>query len=227
MSKKEKRSGKEESLGWIGELDRIEMRFLADFRRRMKAAGLQNRDLERRLRINSSTSSMFLLGRRGLTFRGAYKYCKALGLDFIPYPGVVCRQSDGVCPVLPRNVSRARVRQIEGLKRARRRARHKKQRSYTYEIKYFRGLASFDPVAYYLQRVVTQLKKQGVKKSELARRLEVKHPYVIKMLSGKVNISFGAAVKLAEALGCTFDPVLRDKNGVRYSPCDDPVEESS
>lgn len=62
---------------------------------------------------------------------------------------------------------------------------------------------------------------------ELARRLGVKHPYVIKMLSGKVNISFGAAVKLAEALGCTFDPVLRDKNGVRYSPCDDPVEESS
>lgn len=226
MSKKEKHSGKEESLGWIGELDRIEMRFLAEFRRRMKAAGLQNRDLERRLRINSSTSSMFLLGRRGLTFRSAYKYCKALGFDFVPYPGAVCRKSDGAFPVVPRNVSRARVRQIEGLKRACRRTRHKKQRSYTYEIKYFRGRAAFDPVAYYLQRVVTQLKKQGVKKSELARRLGVKHPYVVKMLSGEVNISFGAAVKLAEAIGCTFDPVLRDKDGTLYLPCDD-AEESS
>ncbi len=226
MSRKEKHSGKEESFGWIDELDRIEMRFLAEFKRRMKSAGVQNRDLERRLRITSSTLSMFLLGRRGLTFRGAYKYCKALGFDFIPYPGIACRKSDGACPVLPRKVSRARVRQIEGLKRARRRTRHKKQRSYTYEIKYFRGRAAFDPVANYLQRVVIQLKKQGVKKSELARRLGVKHPYVVKMLSGEVNISFGAAVKLAEAIGCTFDPILRDKDGVLYRPCDD-AEESS
>lgn len=101
MSKKEKRSGKEESLGWIGELDRIEMRFLAEFKRRMKSAGVQNRDLERRLRIGSATSSEFLLGRRGLTFRGAYRYCKAAGLEFVPYPGIGCRKSDGALPVLP------------------------------------------------------------------------------------------------------------------------------
>ena len=193
----------------------------------MKAGGLQNRDLERRLRIGSATSSEFLLGRRGLTFRGAYRYCKAAGLEFVPYPGIICRKSDGAIPAVPRKVSRRQAHQLPGLKKARRRTRHNKQQSYTYEIKYFRGRAAFDPIAYYLQRVVTQLKKQGVKKSELAQRLGVKHPYVIKMLSGEVNISFGAAVKLAEAIGCTFDPVLRDKNGVRYSPCEDPVEESS
>lgn len=221
MSRKAKGSKKEESLGWIGELDRIEMRFLADFRRRMRAAGLQNRDLERRLHIGSATSSGFLLGRRGLTFRGAYRYCKAAGLEFVPYPGIVCRKSDGAIPAVPRKVSRRQTHQLPGLKKARRRTRHNKQRSYTYEIKYFRSRASFDPVAYYLQRVVTQLKTQRVNKSELARRLGVSRPYVLKILSGEINISFGTASRLAEALGCAFDPILCDENGIRYKPVDE------
>lgn len=217
MSRKAKGAKKEESFSWIGELDRIEMRFLADFRRRMKAAGLQNRDLERRLRIGSATSSEFLLGRRGLTFRGAYRYCKAAGLEFVPYPGIGCRKSDGAFPVVPRKVSRLQGHQLPGLKKPRRRKRHDKQRSYTYEIKFFRSRASFDPVAYYLLRVMMHLKKENIKKAELARRLGVSRPYVVRLLSGEINMSFGAASRLAEALGCSFDPILCDKDGTRYS----------
>ena len=45
----------------------------------------------------------------------------------------------------------------------------------------------------------------------LARRMKVSRPYVTKLLSGDVNITFGTAMRLAQALQMDFFPDLREK----------------
>lgn len=201
-----KRSSKEKGSVFenFGELDRIEVRFLAELRRRMKSAGLMNRDVERRLRVKSETVSPTLLGRMGLTFRSAYRYCKALGLEFVPAPGIGCRKTDNAFPALPRNMGR----RVKVPHKARRRKRSKQFRNYTYEIKYFRNRASFDPVACFLQQVVTRMKETNMRKSELARRMGTSRAYVHNVLSGEIGFTFKTAIKIAAALGGEFDPVL-------------------
>ena len=63
----------------------------------------------------------------------------------------------------------------------------------------------------FLRRCIRQMKKLGLNQTQLAQRLHVSRPYVTKLLSGDVNISFGAAMRLARALEMDFLPELRER----------------
>lgn len=67
-------------------------------------------------------------------------------------------------------------------------------------------------VCAFLRRCIRQMKKLGLNQTQLAQRLHVSRPYVTKLLSGDVNISFGAAMRLARALEMDFLPELRERN---------------
>ena len=56
-----------------------------------------------------------------------------------------------------------------------------------------------------------RMKELGLNQTSLAKRLKVARPYVTKMLFGDVNISFGAAYRLARALEMDFCPMLTKK----------------
>jgi len=47
----------------------------------------------------------------------------------------------------------------------------------------------------------------------LAQRMNVSRPYVVKILHGDVNISFGTAIKFAKAVGMDFVPGLVPQEG--------------
>lgn len=63
----------------------------------------------------------------------------------------------------------------------------------------------------FLRAVMLRMKALGLNQTSLAKRLNVSRPYVTKMLSGEVNISFGAACRLAKALEMDFFPTLTPK----------------
>lgn len=71
-------------------------------------------------------------------------------------------------------------------------------------------------VCAFLRRCIRQMKKLGLNQTQLAQRLRVSRPYVTKLLSGDVNISFGAAMRLARALEMDFLPELRER---KSKPC--------
>ena len=64
----------------------------------------------------------------------------------------------------------------------------------------------------FLAAVMRRMKELGLNQTSLAKRLKVARPYVTKMLSGDVNISFGAAYRLARALEMDFFPALVKKD---------------
>ncbi len=64
-------------------------------------------------------------------------------------------------------------------------------------------------VSVFLRHVILEMKRMGLSKTELARRMHVSRPYITKVLSGDVNISFETAAKLANALCMDFMPELR------------------
>ena len=53
------------------------------------------------------------------------------------------------------------------------------------------------------------MKALGLSQTALAKRMKVSRPYVTKVLSGDVNISFQTAAKFAQALQMDFFPVLK------------------
>ena len=61
----------------------------------------------------------------------------------------------------------------------------------------------------FLSAIMRRMKALGLNQTTLAKRLNVARPYVTKMLAGDVNISFGAAYRLARALEMDFVPSLR------------------
>ena len=61
------------------------------------------------------------------------------------------------------------------------------------------------------------MKKLGLNQTQLAQRLHVSRPYVTKLLSGDVNISFGAAMRLARALEMDFLPQLKERKTKRLT----------
>ena len=64
-----------------------------------------------------------------------------------------------------------------------------------------------------MRRCIRQMQRLGLNQTALAKRLKVSRPYVTKLLSGDVNISFAAAERLAHALEMDFFPELRAKKG--------------
>ena len=63
-------------------------------------------------------------------------------------------------------------------------------------------------ISQFLRAVLLQMKARGLNQTTLARRLNVSRPYVTKVLHGDVNITFGAALRLAKALEMDFIPQL-------------------
>ena len=63
----------------------------------------------------------------------------------------------------------------------------------------------------FLAAVMRRMKELGLNQTSLAKRLKVARPYVTKMLSDDVNISFGAAYRLARAHEMDFCPTLTKK----------------
>lgn len=66
-------------------------------------------------------------------------------------------------------------------------------------------------VCAFLRRVILQMKRLGLNQTDLAKRMKVSRPYVTKLLSGDVNITFGTALRLANALQMDFLPELKEK----------------
>ena len=64
----------------------------------------------------------------------------------------------------------------------------------------------------FLRRCIRRMKQLGLNQTDLAKRLKVSRPYITKLLSGDVNITFGSAMRLARALEMDFMPELRDKD---------------
>jgi len=60
----------------------------------------------------------------------------------------------------------------------------------------------------FLRTVLMRMKELGLNQTALAKRLKVSRPYVTKVLKGDVNITFGAALRLARALEMDFRPQL-------------------
>ena len=71
----------------------------------------------------------------------------------------------------------------------------------------------------FLRTLLLRMKALGLSQTALAKRMKVSRPYVTKVLSGDVNISFQTAAKFAHALQMDFLPVLK--------PRDEPVSEAS
>ena len=63
-------------------------------------------------------------------------------------------------------------------------------------------------ISQFLRAVLLQMKALGLNQTTLAKRLNVSRPYVTKVLHGDVNITFGAALRLAKALEMDFVPQL-------------------
>jgi len=77
----------------------------------------------------------------------------------------------------------------------------------------------------FLRAVLLQMKRLGLNQTTLAKRLKVSRPYVTKVLHGDVNISFGAALRLAKALEMDFVPTLKPR--VARVPPDNDCEQST
>jgi len=64
----------------------------------------------------------------------------------------------------------------------------------------------------FLRRILIRMKELGISQSDMARRMHVSRPYITKVLSQDVNISFRTAAKLARALSMDFFPDLRPQD---------------
>ena len=70
----------------------------------------------------------------------------------------------------------------------------------------------------FLRKLILRMKALGLSQTALARRMKVSRPYVTKVLSGDVNISFRTAAKFAHALQLDFLPVLKPVGKIAPEP---------
>jgi len=63
----------------------------------------------------------------------------------------------------------------------------------------------------FLRAILRRMKELGVSQTELAKRMDASRPYVTRVLSGDVNITFGTAARFAKALQMDFLPMLRER----------------
>ncbi len=67
------------------------------------------------------------------------------------------------------------------------------------------------------------MKALGLSQTALAKRMKVSRPYVAKVLSGDVNISFQTAAKFAHALQLDFLSVLKPMDESASEPVSAPT----
>ena len=65
----------------------------------------------------------------------------------------------------------------------------------------------------FLRQIILRMKDLGLTQTALAKRMNVSRPYVTRVLSGDVNISFKTAARLARALKMDFFPGLKNQTG--------------
>lgn len=63
----------------------------------------------------------------------------------------------------------------------------------------------------FTEELVELLEEHGISKTELARRIAVKPPYITKILQGTSNFTLDSMVKIATALDCEFRCHLQRK----------------
>ena len=78
-------------------------------------------------------------------------------------------------------------------------------------------------ISQFLRAVLLQMKALGLNQTTLARRLNVSRPYVTKVLHGDVNITFGAALRLAKALEMDFIPQLVEPRHAGRETAEEPL----
>jgi transcriptional regulator with XRE-family HTH domain len=61
-----------------------------------------------------------------------------------------------------------------------------------------------DAIMEFTEDMVTEMEKQDVNRSELARRIDSSPAYVTKILRGSTNFTLESMVKIARALGCRY-----------------------
>ena len=66
----------------------------------------------------------------------------------------------------------------------------------------------------FLSRVTQAMEAKGMTATALARKVNVSHSGVFRVLSGAVGLSFERAYQLANALDLEFYPMLREKEVV-------------
>lgn len=66
------------------EIDRIELQFLAKLQARIKELGINQSELAERMGVSRAYVCKFFSGGGGVTFRTAWKFAKALKVDFTP-----------------------------------------------------------------------------------------------------------------------------------------------
>ena len=75
----------------------------------------------------------------------------------------------------------------------------------------------------FLRKLILRMKALGLSQTALAKRMKVSRPYVAKVLSGDVNISFQTAAKFARALQLDFLPVLKPIDASAAEPTPAPT----
>lgn len=63
----------------------------------------------------------------------------------------------------------------------------------------------------FLKRLLVKMQDEDITQTALAKRLGVSRPYVTKVLSGDINISYRTAAKFAKALGMEFAPEFSEE----------------
>jgi len=63
-------------------------------------------------------------------------------------------------------------------------------------------------ISAFLRCILLRMKEMGVSQTALAQRMHASRPYVVKVLHGDVNITFGTALRFAQALEMDFLPRL-------------------
>ena len=61
-----------------------------------------------------------------------------------------------------------------------------------------------NPGPTFIQGILDEMKRQGVNRKELARRLGVSQPSITSSFRAK-NLTLGTMAKIAEAIGCTYE----------------------
>ena len=73
----------------------------------------------------------------------------------------------------------------------------------------------------FAEQIAVEMEKQGMTRSELAKRMNKKPPFVTRFLRCDGNPTFSTAVQIAKALGLKFsvkmEPAVLEENSLQYS----------
>ena len=75
-----------------------------------------------------------------------------------------------------------------------------------------------DAILQFTMRLHEEMQKQGISKTELARRIGASQPYVTRILKGRDNLTIATMVKLARAAGLKVQISLGETGAEQVIP---------